>query len=226
MNFFSLYGRALKKIGLPLLTVFLFFTFFDQGLTKTLEADLRSPQGASSFVFLYAGLYLANSIFFMSLAFLLGIYGLTSKQQTLGSFLRHFFNQNCIEMLRSWGKVLSWSFLLILPGFIKYLQFLLVPFVVTLFPSYEQGQADALKTSRQLFRRHWPLLVFTVFGFQVIWSYLSVDLFDAYRMIWLTPVKAFFIGILDSAVFLLYVLVLFGIYQKSMPVPTAQEGEV
>jgi hypothetical protein len=211
-----LYFQAAKKSGLPLVAVFVVFTFFDQGLIKIMEADLRSPTGATSMIFFYAALYLANSIFFMTLAIVIGLYGCTNSSVSLPAFVGRFLNQSCIEVVRAWGKILSWSFLLIIPGFIKYLHYLFVPLVVLLFPQYDKGEADALKTSRELFKKHGLLLVFTVLAFQVLWSYFSVSLFDAYRSFWHTPIPSLAISVLDTAVFLLYTLVLFRIYQRSV----------
>lgn len=181
-----------------------------------MESDLRSPSGASSLVFLYAGLYLANNIFFMTMAVIISIYGLSSGTiQSLGDFLTKNLNQTCIEVVRSWGKTLTWSFALLIPGFIKYLQFLFVPFVVTLLPAYEKGEVDALRASAVFFKKHWGQVLVAIVGFQGIWSYMSLSLFDSYRLILQTPLSAVMISLLESGVFLLYILVLFNIYSKS-----------
>jgi hypothetical protein len=215
VNFFSQYISAVKKAGLALVVTYIVFTFCDQGLTHLMESNLRSPEGATSWVFLYGAAYLANSILFSTLMVLVAIFGMISEKN-LASFMTRYFNQACIEVVRSWGKVLSWSFLFIIPGFIKYLQFLLVPFVVALHPSYDQGQVDALKASKAFFKKHWLAILLALTLFQVIWEAFSTAIFDSYSLIWQTPVSALLISVLEAFVFLLYMLVLFRIYSKSV----------
>ncbi len=195
--------------------IYLLFTFFDQSLTVLMESNLRSPNGATGGVFFLGALYLTNSIFFTTLATLTCIFGVTQFSESWWQFLERYFNQSCIEVVRAWGKVLSWSLLLIIPGFIKYLQCLLVPFVVIVDAKYKAGESDALAASAAIFKKHWLSLLTAVIGFQVVWSYVSVDLFDAYRMVLNTPVQAVFISALEAMIFLLYILVIFRQIQKS-----------
>ena len=195
--------------------IYVVFTFFDQSLTVLMESNLRSPDGATGGVFLLGALYLTNSIFFTTLATMTCLFGVTKLTETWWQFMDRYFNQSCIEVVRAWGKVLSWSLLLMIPGFIKYLQYLLVPFIVVVDEKYQTGEKDALQTSQEIYRKHWLSLLFAVIGFQVVWSYISVDLFDAYRMILVTPVLALFISALESMIFLLYILVIFRLIQDS-----------
>ena len=181
VNFFSLYIQAIKRCGLGLFLIYVVFTFFDQSLTVLMESNMRSPDGATSAVFLLGALYLTNSIFFTTLATATSIYGVTRITESWWQFIDRYFNQSCIETVRAWGKILSWSLLLLIPGFVKYLQFLLVPFVVALDSKYQNGEKDALKASQEMFKKHWLALLLIVVGFQVLWGYCSVDLFDAYR---------------------------------------------
>jgi hypothetical protein len=167
-------------------------------------------------VFIYGAAYLINSIFFTTLAVVVIIFGLTDTNESLSEYIYRYLNQSCIEVLRSWGKTLIWSFLLIIPGIIKYLQFLFVPFVVTTLPKYDEGKVDALEASKVFFKKHWLKALGAVIGFQVVWSYLSVDLFDEYRLFSQTPLPALLITLLEAAVFLLYILVLFRIYSNSV----------
>jgi hypothetical protein len=214
VNFFAHYITALKRCGLGLLLIYIVYTFFDQGLTVLMESNLRSPEGATSSVFLLGALYLANNIFFTTLATIAAIYGASTLNSSLLGFIDCYLNQSCIEIVRSWGRVLSWSFLLVIPGIIKYLQYMFVPFVVAMDSSYQKGEKDALKASRELFKKHWTTLVFAMIGFQVVWSYLSVDFFDAYRLFWQTPVRALLISTLEAMVFLMYILILFRVITR------------
>ena len=65
-------------------------------------------------------------------------------------FIRHHLSFLMRESLRMYGKILSWSFLFLVPGLVKLVQFYFVPFVVALDPLYSQGKQDALKHSQRL----------------------------------------------------------------------------
>jgi hypothetical protein len=59
-----------------------------------------------------------------------------------------------IETLRSLGWALLWSFALLIPGLIRYIQYSFVPYIVLFDPRYENGELDALEHSRYLIRGH------------------------------------------------------------------------
>jgi hypothetical protein len=69
------------------------------------------------------------------------------------------FNALLVESIRALASVLRWIPLLLVPGLIRYLQFLFVPYVVLTNPSYSQGQVDALALSTQLSKGRWGLLL-------------------------------------------------------------------
>jgi hypothetical protein len=215
VKIFSQYIRAIKTSGLALLVVYFLYTLFDQILTSLMEQNLRSPDGADFRVFIYGAVYLANSILFTTMAILVALYGVTQKKAGLIEFLKKYFSQSCIEVLRSWGKTLLWSLLLIVPGILKYLQFIFVPFVVALYPAYDEGRVDALATSKALFKKHWGKVLLALMTFQVIWTSFSTAVFDSVRLFSTAPLPALLITCLEALVFLLYILVLFGIYIRS-----------
>lgn len=181
-----------------------------------MESNLRSPDGADTWIFFYGAVYLANSIFFTTLTVLVGLYGVTSTSEKASEFIGHYLNQSCIEVVRSWGKTLLWSLVLIVPGIIKYLQYLFVPFVVATYEPYKKGKVDALEASKAFFKHNWTQAVFALVGFQVVWGALSTLIFDSYRLLWSTPIPAVLITCLEAFIFLLYILVLFRIYSQSL----------
>ena len=214
VNFILSYLLALKKCGFGLFLIYIAFTFFDQSLTVLMESNLRSQDGATGAIFLLGAGYLTNSIFFTTLATATAIYGVSKVSDSWWQFIDRFFNQSCIEVVRAWGQTLSWSLLFLIPGFFKYLQFILVPFVVATDNKYQTGEVDALQKSKELFKKHWLGLLMAVFFFQGIWSYISTDLFDAYRLIIHTPVQAILISALEALIFLFYILIIFIFLQQ------------
>ena len=60
-----------------------------------------------------------------------------------------------IESLRVIGKSFSWALLGLIPGVIRYVQWLLTPYIVVFDPRYEKGQIDALEQSRHMTQGLW-----------------------------------------------------------------------
>jgi len=71
-------------------------------------------------------------------------------QESLVSFAMRHVRDFTLESLRALGVVLLFLLLFILPGLWKYVQYLLVPYVVLADPNYKAGQVDALKESKRL----------------------------------------------------------------------------
>ncbi len=63
-----------------------------------------------------------------------------------------FLKPLTVETLRSMGRILLWSLLLVLPGLYYYMRYTFVPLVVVLSPAYRDGKVDALKLSDFLTR--------------------------------------------------------------------------
>ena len=68
-----------------------------------------------------------------------------------------------LESLRSLGWVLLFLPLLIIPGLIKYLQYLFVPYVVLCDPKYQAGEVDALAQSARLMKGLVPIFLIFLF---------------------------------------------------------------
>ena len=156
---------CVRKVGFAPFVLTLITTSLDQWITDHMQAELMSPHGASPTVWLWGISSMALNLV-MPLIAVVMILAVLAKNSEISwaKFLWQNLNQNLIEALRSWGKTLSWSFALILPGLIRFFQYLLVPFVVCFDPEYRAGHKDALATSRELSRGRLPSLVGVFFA--------------------------------------------------------------
>lgn len=139
---------------------------------------------------------------------------LTGWKNSLTDFLKKNLNQIYIESLRSWGKTLLWSLLLILPGFWKYIELSLVPFVVTSSAKYDEGKEDALKKSAEIVHRHWLQILGVFFLFHLLIPLMLSALFDSYRSLWKTPLQSLALSALDTYLLLISTHILFNIFRR------------
>lgn len=77
-----------------------------------------------------------------------------NERAQIGPHMKKYFDQACIESVRGTAKVLWFSYLLLIPGFIKMLQLVFVPYVVQFDTLYDAGKRDALKESAKLSKGH------------------------------------------------------------------------
>ncbi len=101
---------------------------------------------------------------------------LQSTHQSMISFWTENFSPLLIESIRVFGKSLSWALLGIIPGFIKYIQWALTPFVVVFDQRYPKGDVDALQQSRGVLKNLWwktALLIMTPYILEFLFSLLS-----------------------------------------------------
>lgn len=185
-----------------------------------LEDALRSPQGAQNSMYLYGALSLALNLFFPLILLAICLFFLNQilRSQTMDfvTFLEKKFSHLIIETLRSWGKILIWSLLFILPGVWKYMQYLFVPFVVTSDWQYEQGQVDALERSKGLFGQNKGRIFLFLFLFNIFIPIVATGLFNSYRLIWKTPAESLVLSAFDAYVLILSTHVLFNIFRKEV----------
>jgi hypothetical protein len=120
-----------------------------------------------------------------------------------------------IEFLRTWGKILQWSFLAIIPGVVKYFYFTLVPYVVVESRLYESGEADALELSTQIVKRNIWKILSLVLVFYIFIPLLLTSFFDEYRMIRQTPIACLLLNLLDTYLFLICTQCFLSVFQKS-----------
>ena len=219
MNFFAENLKVFKKVFLPLFALVVLSNNIDQYLNLKMENALRDPLGVQTQVIYYGFFSILSSIFFPVLLISVALFAFTNLenlQKSLQDFWARYLNQMYIETLRSWGKTLLWSLLFILPGVWKYIQYTMVPFVVASSKEYDEGRLDALKGSAQVVRRHWFKVIAILILFHLLIPGLLTTLFDAYRLIWKTPVQSLFLSALDTYLLLFSTHILFNIFRSEV----------
>ncbi len=226
MNFFVRNLHIFKRIGLPLYVLTLIYTSLDQLLTINTEAAMQNPNGATTWIWVYGFSSLIVGIVFPILGILVVLYGAKTpdaNEKGLWQFIQHHMNQLSIEILRSWGKTLLWSLLLILPALWKYLEYTMIPFVVTMSKKYGRGEEDALNGSALIVHKHLLKVSAILLIFHLIFPSILTVLFDEYRLVWRTPVSALVLTLVDVYLFVFSTQLLLGVFERQNPqeVPSA-----
>jgi hypothetical protein len=203
---------VLKKVGLILLVITVLSLLADQWLTGQMESLLSDPEGTSNRIWFYGFLSLILSLLYPLSTLSLTIASLTSEN-VLG-FLGKNLGFLMKEQLRAWGQVMLWSLLLILPGIYKFIQLMLVPFVVCLDPAYSQGKADALQTAKRLSQGQRLKLLGLLALFAVVFPVL-ITLADEHRSFFRTPMSALLICFVEMLINLSFALLLWTIFRRS-----------
>ncbi len=132
------------------LALFGFVELFNQMLTILLDGF-----EASQVSYFVDGLVSSSLDFTLALVVPPLVVAMRKNEKTkLGPHLKKFFNQACIESLRSTARVCWWSYLFFIPGFIKVLRLQFVPYIVQYDATYDAGKRDALNASEKLSRGH------------------------------------------------------------------------
>lgn len=225
MNFFALNLKAFRKVGLLLFLVGAISTQIDQSISFQVEEALRNPQGMNSAVYFYGFLSLICSLFFPIVMMLFSLWALRSAAQPaaidsgwgrVSHFFKHYLSPMVIETLRAWGKILLWSLLLIIPGLIRYITYVMVPFVVVQSDAYERGQQDALETSTRVFKRKWLSILGLILLFHLMIPLLLTVFFDEYRLLNQTPLASLGLSLLDAYLFLIAAQCFLLVFQKGL----------
>ncbi|MGZ3743396.1 MAG: hypothetical protein ACXWRE_06795 [Pseudobdellovibrionaceae bacterium] len=227
MNFFARNLLIFKRIGLPLFVLTLIYTSLDQLLTINTEAAMRSPNGANAWIWAYGLGSLIIGIIFPILGILVVIYGAQApeaNEKGLWEYIQKHLNQMSIEVLRSWGKTLLWSLLFILPGLWKYLEYTMIPFVVTLSQAYERGEEDSLMASARVVRGNLFKILAIILVFHLFFPSILTVLFDEYRLVWHTPVQALVLTLIDVYLFVFSTQLLMGIFESQNPQEKSNAG--
>lgn len=224
MNFFALNLKAFRKVGLLLFLIGVLGSQIDQSISFQVEEALRNPQGANSSVYLYGFLSLVCSLFFPLILMLLSLWALrpavpsmTERRtwEQISHFFKHYLPQLVIETLRAWGKILLWSLLFVFPGFIRYIAYVLVPFVVAISPAYERGEVDALTASTALVKKYWLEILTLIFVFHLMIPLILTVFFDEYRLLNQTPLASLSLSLLDAYLFLIATQCFLWVFQKA-----------
>ena len=219
MNFFAENLKVFKKVFLPLFALVVLSSNIDQYLNLKMETALRDPLGVQTQVIYYGFFSILSSILFPVLLVSIALYALNnldSSTKTLQDFWAKNLNQMYIETLRAWGKTLQWTLLLILPGIWKYVELSMVPFVVTSSPQYDEGKVDALKGSALIVRRRWFVILAILILFPLFIPGVLTTVFDAYRLIWKTPLQSLLLSALDTYLLLVSTHILFNIFRSEV----------
>ena len=215
MNFFAENLRVFKKAALPLFLLVVVSNNIDQYLNIQVEQALQSPVGATTQVYIFGFLSILSSVIFPVLLVTMALFAL-SNRPSVKEFFKKYLNQVFIETLRSWGKVLLWSLLFILPGIWKYIELIFVPFVVTSSQSYDEGRIDALEASSFIFRHHWLKILGILLLFHLFIPLVLTGFFDAYRLLWKTPIASLVLSLLDTYILLFSTQLLFNVFQNEV----------
>lgn len=172
---------------LELFSIFLFCELFDQFFKAT--SQLATSQGIQNLPALFGRL----TVSLLSLVLLTHWVPLRTYQyeklwgpENLFNFAARHLKNFSLESFRALGMTLLFSLLLILPGFWKYLQFILVPYVVLCDPEYTNGKVDALQESKKLMTGLTPL-IFVLFLLFLPVYYLIAQITEPY-LITQTPI--------------------------------------
>lgn len=191
-------------------------------LTDRLQEVIRSTEPNNLNLWLYGSLQFILAILFPVLCFLIIslCLQLVSRGETFKweVFERHLTQKSSpliIETLRSWGSILSYGILLIIPGFIRYLQLTFVPFIAALSPSYEKGEKDALQYSRQIFKKNIFLSLLVLIMFELILPLIISSMTDEYRNFSDFPMAYLGLNLVDTFLFLLTAFFLYKIFINS-----------
>lgn len=219
MKFFAESLQVFKKVFIPLFALVVLSTNIDQYLNLYIENALQDPMGAQGQVYFFGFLSLLSSVIFPTLLVTMALFALnlqTGWNQSLGAFLKKYLNQLYIETLRSWGKTLLWALCFVIPGIIKYIQYLMVPIVVTSSARYDEGQEDALKASARIVRHNWGKILAIIFIFQILIPMVLASVFNSYRLIWNTPAQSLALSALDTYLILFSTHLLFTIFRNEV----------
>jgi len=204
----------LNPYVLLIFSALVFSNYTDQFLQKQVEDIISSKDGLSNLIWLWGFLSVLSAILFPLLISLLCAFVLVASPQKLGDFLAKNLELSFLETLRAWGKTFLWSFLFIIPGVIKYIDYILTPFVVMFSQRYKNGEVDALEYSAQISKKFWWNLKIWLGVFYVIIPLALYTLFDEYRVFATHPVSATAVALLESIIELLFHFIILKLFIK------------
>ncbi|MBX3022254.1 MAG: hypothetical protein KF799_11325 [Bdellovibrionales bacterium] len=170
-NSFSLSMRLVREQLTPLLILFAvsaLFTLTSESVLRTLTASDDSSRWV---VQVSIGLYdLLEGVMLM----LVLSWGIPKvRDLTEAHYQQHPFQESYIssflgEYLRLLANVLLYGLLLIIPGFLRYIRLVFVPYVALFARPYRQGQRDCLRLAADLTRGRYLKLLLIVLAFTAV----------------------------------------------------------
>lgn len=210
--------RIVRSVGLALLVATVATTIVDQIINSRLESLLLSDDGGGAQLWILAASSLLNSLVFPVLMTALCLYGIMKARgggESLTAFFARVGQQIYIETLRMWGSCLRWGLLFVLPGVVRLLQLIYVPFVVCVHKPYDQGDADALKTSSRYFRKTMFRTFAAILAFHIAIPLVLTDLLDPWRTFARTPVSAVLCSVVDLLLAIIAAQIFFRLFESA-----------
>jgi hypothetical protein len=198
-----------------------FYSVLDQWLVLKTQTELSNPQGAGPSVWIFGLLTVILGMLYPLLSSLF-IFSILTKSTLPFQFMKNF-ELALIEVLRAWGKSFLWSFLLIIPGLIRFAQYFFVPFVVCFDPAYQRGEVDALTRSQEISRGRTLWLIALLFLFDAALP-LILSLFEEWSVIWQTPIPALGLCFLEMLINFCFIWILWRIYEPTVSMERYQNA--
>jgi len=214
----------LKPSALLIFSAVLFSSLMDQFLTKQVEVLISSKDGLSNMIWVWGGLSVLSAIMFPLLISMFCAYFLISSTKSLNEFVEENFELSFIETLRAWGKTFLWSFVFFLPGVIKYINYILTPFVVMFSRKYKRGEVDALEYSTLISKKFFWSIKMWLGLFYVIVPVLFYALFDEYRVFSTHPVAATLVAGLETLVEIIFHFIILNLFIKFLNANEVENG--
>lgn len=208
----------LKPFILLIFSALLISTVTDQFLQNQIENVIRSKDGLSNIIWFWGFLSLVNAMVFPLLVAVLSSFFLVSNRAE--NNIQHFFKNNLelcfIETLRAWGQSFLWSFLFIIPGFIKFADYILTPFVVMFSNKYKNGEVDALQYSTLISKKFWWRIQLWLSVFYLVIPITLYFLFDEYQLFAIHPISATLLVFLKTFIELLFHFLILKLFIKNL----------
>ncbi len=144
---------SVARLLLALLLLFILTALssnLDIWLSQKIEAQLSNVSGLGFEIWFYGVNVFILSI--LSPLFFFLIVAALFKRENIFSIYKKSFSLLLKEQLRAWGSVANWTFVFILPGLWRFIQYSFVPFIVCFDNEYQLGKIDALEQSRKISR--------------------------------------------------------------------------
>lgn len=205
-----------SKLFLLLGLLLLQFTF-NTFLQATLQEEIRSPDGTSPLIWLLALGQILLTVGGEALITLTAVTAILQQDYlSLKSWTRlgSVIQQLMIEILRAWGSILRGLLLFIVPGILRMLRFLFVPYVVLFNPNYWKGKRDALSESEKITQllstTDWWILM----ALKVAAPVGMGLLYDGKDHFWISPLATLSTLVLECFVVLLTIFWMSRTYKK------------
>jgi len=224
MPFKTAFLMTLRRVGWFLAIWFILSQLFDQWLLRLTHEAMMADSGVQARVFGLAAISVLSSILVPLVATLTVLAGWhqvayettthTEDRSTTVAFVQKHWEDLIREQLRAMGSIMMWSFLLIIPGLIRFFELCFLPWVVCFDSQYQKGERDALKESRRVFYLVWPKLTALLILFWIVVP-LFLTTLDRFRSYFESPGTAIGLSLVDAVLFILFQWLLFRLWEKA-----------